>query len=392
MDALRREVAALLLLDRLPGVGPRTVRRLTERFGSGQRALQAGARAFAGAVGAGGAGAARARRDPELRAEVVRGLARARELGMGVWSWTDPRYPACLTHLADPPPVLFLRGNEGLLERPGVAVVGARRATHRGREVARRLGAGLASRGVTVVSGLALGVDGAAHAGALAAAGPTTAVLGGGADRASPRSHATLFRRILAEGLVVSEFLPGTPPRPHHFPRRNRIVAALARAVVVVEAGERSGALITVDHALDLGRDVWAVPGPIHTPSCAGSNQLLTEGARALVSVEAFVAEVTGTSAGEARRDPEGPSPSSRHRSPDEERDSSSGRAVPAEALEADPSLAAVLATLAEGDQAVESVAGRAGVTTARALAILTRLELLGQVARLPGQRFRRAG
>ena len=389
MDALSREAAALLLLDRLPGVGPRTVRRLTERFGSGRRALEAGAEAFARVVGAEGRKAARARRDPELRATVVRGLRWARELGMGVRVWTDSGYPECLTHLADPPPVLFLRGDEGLLERPGVAVVGARRATHRGREVARRLGAGLASRGVTVVSGLALGVDGAAHAGALAAGGPTTAVLGGGADRASPRSHDALFRRILAEGLVVSEFLPGTPPRPHHFPRRNRIVAALAQAVVVVEAGDRSGALITVDHALDLGRDVWAVPGPIHTPSCAGTNQLLTEGARALVSVEAFVAEVTCGARGEASRDPEDRSPSGGPPSPDGVGSPSS---VPAEAPVAHPALAAVLAVLAEGEQAVESVASRAGVTTAQALGILTRLELLGQVARLPGQRFRRAG
>jgi len=378
VDALRGEgdwgeARALLRLDALPGVGPATVRRLVEVFGSAEAALEAPGDRFAALAGR-RAGEARARAAHSGRVEA--GLDEARRRGMTVLTWSDPRYPDRLHRLADPPPVLFLHGTPGLVDRVGVAVVGARRATLRGRDVARLLGQALGAAGVPVVSGLALGVDGAAHTGALEAGGLTLAVLGSGPDRAYPRSHAALFRRVLTRGLVVSEFLPGTPAHPYNFPRRNRILAALAHTLVVVEAGVRSGALITVDHALDLGLDVWAVPGPIDSPTCVGSNALLQDGARPLVSVEAFVAELrpeAGSQDGE--EEPVAP-PVSSH----------------VEAPEPRGEVAAVLTCLAAGEVAVDDVARATGLSPARALALLTRLELDGRARRLPGPRFRRAG
>jgi DNA processing protein len=370
----RAETRALLLLDLLPGVGPARVGTLVSAFGSGRAALVAPAPAFRALAGG---DALAARSDPRYRDRVDRGLERAEALGMILLPWGDPGYPSFLRRLSDPPPVLFLRGNAELLQGRGVAVVGARRATARGREVARRLGSSLGASGVTVVSGLALGVDGAAHAGALEGGGPTVAVLGSGAERSYPRSHRVLFQRVLERGLVVSEFLPGTPAHRYHFPRRNRVIAALARAVVVVEAREKSGALITVDHALDLGLDVYAVPGPIDSPTCVGSNALLGDGARPLLSVGELPPELApspAASAGSGEEDPrEGPS---------------AVRAGPVD----DPDAAAVLRCLAEGAASIDAVARATGMGTPRALAVLTRLELQGRARRLAGSRYRRAG
>ena len=354
----RRELEALLLLDALPGVGPRTVQELIRTAGSAEAAC-ADLSLLRERVGA---AAAEGARSAALVGDVRRALERAERLGMTTLLHTDDAYPAALGHLVDPPPVIFLRGDAELLGIPGVAVVGARRATPRARSVASRLGAVVARRGVPVVSGLALGVDGAAHEGALGAGGPTVAVLGCGADRAYPAVHAALFRRILDTGLVVSEFLPGTPALPYHFPRRNRILAALARALVVVEAGERSGALITVDHALDLGLEVWAVPGPIEDEACAGSNALLADGARPLVSVRGFADAVLGPAGeGSPVAAPSGPE-------------------------------AGVWAALEDGAHSADELARATGLPARRLLAMLAAMELDGCVRRLPGMRFRRAG
>ena len=195
------------------------------------------------------------------------------------------RYPARLTELHDPPGRLFVRGAAlDLLTRPAVALVGSRSCSPYGAEVARTLGRELASAGVAVVSGLARGIDAEAHRGALDAGGPTVAVLGCGIDRDYPRANAGLARRIVEAGLLVSEYPPGVEPAPWRFPARNRIIAGLSDATVVVEARERSGALITADFALELGRDVFAVPGEITASLCAGSNDLLRQGAAPLLA------------------------------------------------------------------------------------------------------------
>jgi DNA processing protein len=210
------------------------------------------------------------------RASVL--LDRGRRSGMKVISWTNPDYPARLRHVADPPPVLWTQTEGISLDCPSIAIVGARAATSGALAVARQFGRDLAARGFTVVSGLARGVDRAAHEGALEA-GLTVAVLGGGLDVLYPPEHADLARRITARGALMSEFPPGTPPLPGHFPLRNRIVAGLSMGVVVVEAGEKSGALITAHAALEQGKEVMVVPGAAHTGRNRGGHALIKDGA-----------------------------------------------------------------------------------------------------------------
>jgi DNA processing protein len=214
--------------------------------------------------------------------EVPRVLTWARREG---WRWVvpgDPDFPRGLEHTADPPLGLFVRGE--LRSSPVVAVVGSRRATAYGQQVARTLGSELAAAGVVVASGMARGVDAAAHEGALASGGPTWAVWGTGPDKIYPPEHRQLAASIATSGAVLTEYLPGTGPRKHQFPERNRILAGIADAVVVVEAAARSGALITARLALDEGRDVLAVPGSILSPVSVGPNTLLGLGARPLLS------------------------------------------------------------------------------------------------------------
>jgi DNA processing protein len=284
-----------------------------------------------------------------------------------------------LLELEDPPPLLFLKGRAVLLHRPAVAIVGARAATEVGRRMAEAMGRLLAAAGVTVVSGLARGIDAAAHAGALAAGGDTVAVLGAGMEARHPASSRALLREIGHRGLLVSEFLPSEPALPHHFPRRNRVIAALARAVVVVEAGERSGALITVNHALDLGREVLAVPGSVENPRARGTNALLRDGAGVLPYPEA-VLEALPELVAEAR----------------EAGKPTTGPGALDLALELVPppprGLEPVWRALGPEPRGLDQVAGLAGLEPAEALAGLAALELGGWALQCPGMRFRRAG
>ena len=199
---------------------------------------------------------------------------------------SEPSFPRPLLELHDPPPGLFIRGSASveLLSQPAVAIVGARMCSSYGGQVARMLGRELAAAGLVVTSGLARGVDGEAHRGALEAGGATVAVLGCGIDRDYPAAHAHLAKGICANGLVVSEYAPGVEPSPWRFPARNRIIAGLCHATVIVEARERSGALITADFALEAGREVLAVPGEITSTLSAGANALLRLGATPLTS------------------------------------------------------------------------------------------------------------
>jgi DNA processing protein len=264
---------------------------------------------------------------------------------------SDRRFPVLLHSIHDPPPGLFVRGgcDLELLARPSVAIVGARACSPYGAAVATDLGRALAAAGVLVVSGLARGVDAAAHRGALAA-GRTVAVLGCGIDRDYPRAHAQLAAEIARTGLIVSEYPPGVEPAPWRFPARNRIVAGLTRATVVVEARERSGALITADLALDEGREVLAVPGEITSALSRGANQLLRLGA-VPVTGAADVLEAIGV---EPPPEPERP------------------------ALE--PRLEAVLALVADAPATANELAKRTGQSAGAVAAALAELELLGLV------------
>ncbi|HNX49079.1 MAG TPA: DNA-processing protein DprA [Thermoanaerobaculaceae bacterium] len=274
------------------------------------------------------------------------------------WRWCDasePGFPPGLVALADPPLGLFVRGT--LPAGPAVALVGARKASAYGREVAECFGRELARAGVTVVSGMARGVDAAAHRGAIASSGPTAAVWGSGPDRLYPPEHDQLAAQIVAHGALLTEYPPGSPPLAHHFPERNRLIAGLAQAIVVVEADVRSGALITARLALEEGRDVLAVPGSVFAPLSAGPNGLLRSGAAPALTV-ADILEVIGVVPPPATPEP------------------------PADGL---------LAALKPGTSAtVDDLASATGMPVAAVLESLVQLELEGRVVREPDGSFRR--
>ncbi len=212
--------------------------------------------------------------------------------GIGILTWPDPDYPEQLRHIHDAPLVLYTLGDPSLLARDQLGIIGSRKATPAGLDHARRFAAELSARGLLVTSGLALGVDGAAHAGALDAGFPTVAVIGCGLDRIYPHQHRRLGDRIMADGLVISEFPPGTPARAAHFPQRNRIISGLSRGVLVVEAGLRSGSLITARMALEQGREVFAIPGSVHSPVARGCHHLIKQGARLVETVDDIFEEL----------------------------------------------------------------------------------------------------
>ncbi len=276
-------------------------------------------------------------------------LTRLNEAGVRWLGRSDSEFPGLLRAIHDPPPGLFVRGavDVELLQRPAAAVVGARSCSPYGAQVAKMLGRELAAAGLVVVSGLARGIDGEAHRGALEGGGTTVAVLGCGIDRDYPASHAELAARIRATGLTVSEYAPGVEPAPWRFPARNRIIAGLSAATIVVEARERSGALITADLALEEGREVFAVPGEITSALSRGTNDLLRLGATPLTASE-DVLELFGLSHAEAK------------------------------GVELSPTADAVLACLRDGSASADELA-RATRLEAGALATaLTELELAG--------------
>ncbi len=303
----------------------------------------------------------------ELSAAAERAIRRAAERAIGAIGWSDAAYPAALAAVPDPPPVLWFRGTPAALERPAVAIVGSRAGSPYALAVAARLARDLAGRGLAVVSGLARGVDCAAHRGALAEGGITVAVLGCGADIVYPAEHAAVAEDICRNGIVVSELVPGTPPLPWCFPLRNRIISGLSRAVVVIEAGERSGSLITARAALEQGRDVLAVPGNVLTGRNRGAHALLRDGAKIVETADDILEELGMVP------DPE----QSRSASKDLARESVRNRPDP------------ILDCLPHGESCdLESICERSGLTVARALPRLLDLELQGWVRRAGGGRF----
>ncbi|PTB93102.1 DNA-protecting protein DprA [Marinobacter sp. B9-2] len=215
-----------------------------------------------------------------------------RKHGIGILTWPDTDYPEQLRHIHDAPLVLYTLGDTELLARDQIGIIGSRKATPAGLDHARRFAAELSARELLVTSGLALGVDGAAHAGALDAGFPTIAVIGCGLDRIYPHQHRRLGERVIAQGLVISEYPPGTPARAAHFPQRNRIISGLSRGVLVVEAGLRSGSLITARMALEQGREVFAIPGSVHSPVARGCHHLIKQGARLVETVDDILEEL----------------------------------------------------------------------------------------------------
>lgn len=292
--------------------------------------------------------------------EAPRALANAAQAGLVILPFQASGYPERLRQIPDPPIVLWIRGCVQALDAPAVAIVGSRTATPTGISVATRLGRELSAAGLVVVSGLARGVDAAAHRGALDGSGRTVAVLGSGADVIYPAEHASLARQILERGAIVSELAPGTPPRPGHFPLRNRIISGLARAVVVVEASLKSGSLITAKAALEQGRDVLAVPGNVISGRHRGCHALIKDGARLVETVEDVLDELQWP------RQPAGPPPR-------------------ANALQ----LSGLEGTMAAGEPySLDELAEATGRTAQDLLSELGTLELAGRVERRAGSVF----
>ena len=302
----------------------------------------------------------------DVRSRAADAIRRAGAASIAAIPWSAPAYPVALTTITDPPPVLWTRGRADSLSMPAVAIVGSRAASPYGLAVAEQLAGDLAACGLVIVSGLARGVDSAAHRGALAAGGVTVAVLGSGVDVLYPPEHAPLAKAIDATGAVISELVPGTRPQPWFFPLRNRIISALSRAVVVVEASEKSGSLITARCALDQGRDVLAVPGNVLSGRNRGAHALLRDGAKIVESADDILEELgmTGVGVGGVRppgaEDRRGPTPR-------------------------DP----VLDCLIAGEACdLDEISERSGLKAPRLLPRLFDLELQGRVRRVGGGRF----
>jgi DNA processing protein len=279
-------------------------------------------------------------------------------------AWDDPDYPRALLDLGYSPPALFFVGRRELLNRPALAIIGSRSATAQGAENARAFAQALSQAGLTIVSGLAVGIDAAAHRGAMAGEGSTLAVVGTGLDRVYPASHRDLAHKIAAHGGLLSEFPPGTPPKEKNFPRRNRLISGLARGVLVVEAALSSGSLITARYAGEQGREVFAIPGSIHSPLSKGCHKLIRDGAKLVEKAEDILEEL-GMAGGF-------PSAAMRETAP-----ATAGEGALLDAL--------------DGDSAdVDTLAARTAMAPDLVVATLTNLELAGRVAALPGGLWQR--
>ena len=291
-----------------------------------------------------------------------------------VLAWGDADYPQRLLTLPDPPVALFFMGRRELLQRDALAIVGSRSATPAGRENARAFARALGDAGLAIVSGLALGIDGAAHEGALDSAGGTIAVIGTGPDLVYPRRHRTLAHAIAAKGAVLSEYPPGMPPLPENFPRRNRLISGLALGVLVVEATPSSGSLITARVAGDQGREVFAIPGSIHSPFSRGCHGLIRDGAKLVETVQDVLDEFQWT--------PPDPTVRPLPAVPMDE----AGASEPEEG-----DCAAVLAALGHDPADVDTLVARTALTAAAVATALVRLELAGRASALAAGRWQRA-
>lgn len=363
VPSTEQERRALIALSLVPGVGPGRVRSLLALFGSAEAVMAASPARLARADGVGRQTAEAIARWADTGA-VDEQLDRADRVGARLVAASDPEYPALLRQIYDPPAFLWVRGRLTDADALAVAVVGTRRATDAGRRAAEAFGAGLAERGATVVSGLAYGIDIAAHRAALAAGGRTIAVLGSGVDRIYPSRHASVVRQILddAAGAVVSEFPLGAAPDAPNFPRRNRVISGLSLATVVVEAHASGGALLTAGLALEHNRDVFAVPASVFSEA-QGTNRLIQQGAALAVTADEVVDAIAPQAAAPVRVEPAAPV---------------SLNAVERQLVDA----------LASEPRPLDAVCASSGLDASTALVYLLQLEFRGVVRQLAGKQF----
>jgi DNA processing protein len=289
----RKKIQSWLALSLVPGMGPVTCNKLVAHFGSPEKVLAASSPNLTAVASLRKESLAALSGEGRQHLEELanKEIERAAEKNIAIIPCDDPLYPALLKNIHDPPVVLYVLGAPELLTCRGMGIVGSRAATHYGKDIAQQMAGSLSRQGFTIISGLALGIDTAAHNGALAAEGKTIAVLGCGLDIVYPPSNHNLYKRIASAGAVVSEYPLGTKPDSFRFPARNRIISGLSLGIVVVEAANRSGSLITASHALEQGREVFAVPGRIDSVKSAGTHTLLQQGAKLVHSINDIVEE-----------------------------------------------------------------------------------------------------
>jgi len=397
----QEELLGWLRLSLQPGLGRAAARQLLAEFGLPQHVLNASSSALARHLPRDVVAGLLAPPSAEMQSTIDATLQLLALPGHHLITLADPIYPASLLDSADPPLMLFVRGDPGLLPQPSVAIVGARSATEAGKDNARAFARHLAGRGWTVISGLARGIDAAAHEGALQAAGPgrTIAVLACGLDVVYPKQHARLTEDIAATGALVTEYAPGTPALPFRFPERNRIVAALARGVLVVEAAVQSGSLVTARLALECGREVFAIPGSIHAPLSRGCHALIRQGAKLVEQGSDIEEELLRSgsppavqhSAAQAHAGSAGANGGPRSRSgytPHQAADT--GGARPVSRILKDPTVGRVLSALGYEPADTDQLCQRSGLDFSRVAAVLTELELNDIVYRLSDGQFQR--
>ncbi len=392
------ELVGWLTLLQVPGLGPRRIAKLLAAFGSAEGACSAPPSALRSLGLSEPMLEALARPD---QASIAAALRWSEQPQASILTLADPHYPSRLSEIASAPPVLFVRGDLGLLQEPQLAIVGSRNPTPGGVQTTRAFASHLAGLGLVITSGMALGVDAAAHIGALES-GRTIAVLGTGPDRVYPAVHRELARRISAEGALVSEFLPGVGPQSGHFPRRNRTISGLSLGTLVTEAAPRSGSLITARYAAEQGREVFAIPGSIHSPLARGCHQLIRDGAKLIDSVDQLLEELAPQ-----LRDylalPESPAaagPAARAVavsavSAAKPRQASADRRLPASppapaapAAGIDPDYQRLLEAMGQDPVAADELVARTELSAQEVSSMLLLLELQGHVSCLAGGRY----
>lgn len=356
-----------LRLTFVAGIGGRTQRKLLATFGLPAAIFSAGPDALRAVIGERGASLLLAEPD---RAAIDQACAWSELPGQHIVTLADDAYPRLLLETADPPTLLYVRGRLELLNRPALAVVGTRNPTPQGVRDAESFAAAFAGTGLVIASGLALGIDAAAHRGALSVGGDTIAFLGTGIDRVYPARNLDLAREIGVHGAIVSEFPIGTPVCAANFPRRNRLISGVARGVLVVEAAPKSGSLITARLAAEQGRDVFAIPGSIHSPQARGCHQLIRDGAKLVECAQDVLDELGFGNASMPADDAAAESAES---------------AESAEATDDGDGVESLLALMGFAPCGLDELAARSGLGADALVTLLLRLELDGHVATLPG-------
>ena len=360
-----------LTLHFTPGLGPAGLKQLIDYFGGPGQILDAEYGDIVTVPGVRKAAATKICSGQALE-KAKKELERTEKANISIVTLNDPAYPAILRNIHDPPFLLYVKGDPKALDCAGIGVVGARAATEYGKHVSKNLAARLARKGLTVISGLALGIDTAAHKGALAAGGKTVGILGCGIDVVYPRQNIRLFREVSESGAIATEYPMGTRPEGYHFPARNRIISGLSLGVAVVEAARKSGSLITAQLALDQGRDVFAVPGRVDSSKSEGAHRLLQDGAKLVLSVDDIIEELNPGLLGKYFKPAENGSDNKKN----------------FQGLDAEANR--IYSFLDVYPKSIDEIIRGTGLTAQKVSELLLTMELKGMVAALPGKQYRK--